>query len=133
MMQESEPTHSHFIGFLDGLSRNFRNNNDPNPDEDIGKTKARKIPKLLFWLPQDANKSEFAKYLRLCVDDIDNGSNINSKIYQDIDGIDPYHNAIYGKDAEGSILTRIDASVVAAGNAEKKNETGNETAKKTAV
>ena len=63
MKQESEPTHSHFIGCLDGLSRNFRSNNAPNPDEDIGKTRARKIQKLLFWLPQDANKSEFAKYL----------------------------------------------------------------------
>jgi len=133
MMQESEPTYSHFIGCLDGLSRNFQSNNTPNPDEDIGKTKARKIQKLLFWLPQDANKSEFAKYLWLCADDIDNGSNVNSKIYQDIDGIDPYHNAIYGKDAEGSLLTRINASVVAAGNEEKKNESGNKTAKKAAV
>jgi len=76
----------------------------------------------LFWLPQDANKSEFAKYLQLCAYDIDNGSNINSKIYQDIDSIDPYYNAIYGKDAERSLLTRIDASVVAAGNKEKKNK-----------
>ena len=56
MKQESEPTHSHFIGCLDGLSRSFQSNNPPNPDEDIGKTKARKIPKLLFWLPQDAKK-----------------------------------------------------------------------------
>ena len=102
-------------------------------DEDIIKTKARKIPKLLFWLPQDAIKSEFAKYLRLCSDDIDNGSNINSEIYQDTDCIDPYHNAIYGKDAEGSLLTWIYASVVAAGNEEKKNESGNKTAEKAAV
>ena len=133
VIQESEPTHSHFISFLYGLSRNFRNNNAPNPDEDIGKTKARKISKLLFWLPQDAIKSEFAKYLRLCADDIDNGSNINSEIYQDIDGMNPYHNAIYGNDAEGSLLTRIDASIVAAGNEGKKNESGNRTGKKAAV
>ena len=42
-------------------------------------------------------------------------------------------NAIYGKDAEGSLLTRTNDSVVAAGNEEKKNESGNKTTKKAAV
>ena len=111
--EENEPTHNHFISCLDGLLRNFTSNNESNPNEDVGKSKAWKKQKLILWLPQNASKIEFAKYLRLCADDIDNGTSFNSKIYQDIYGIDSYHNAIYGKDAEGSLLTRIDGSVVA--------------------
>ena len=106
MKQESEPTYNHFIGCLDGLSRRFANNNTRNPKEDVGKSKARKDQKIIFWLPQVASNTKFAKYLQLCAND--------SKIYQDIYGIDPYHNTIYGKDAEGILLTRIDDSVVAA-------------------
>ena len=63
MKQESEPIHNHFIGCLDGFSRNFACNNAPNPEEDVGKSKARKNQKLIFWLPQDASKIEFTKYL----------------------------------------------------------------------
>ena len=39
MKQENEPTHNHFIGCLDRLSRKFANNNAPNPEEDFGKFK----------------------------------------------------------------------------------------------
>ena len=107
MKQVDKPTHNHFIGCLDGLLRNCASNNARNPKDHVGKSKARKDQKLIFWLPQDASKTEFAKYLQLCADDIDNGTNLHSKIYQDIYGINPYHNDIYGKDAEGSLLTRI--------------------------
>ena len=131
MKQESEPTHNHFIGCLDGLSRNSASNNAPNPEEDVGKSKTRKDKKLIFWLPQDASKTESAKYLRLCANDIDNGTNLYSEIYQDIYGIDPYHTAIYGKDAEGSLLTRINGSIVAARKKEKNKP--DETTKRAAV
>ena len=82
------------------------------PNKTLGKPKLGRIRNLSL-VATNACKTEFAKYLWLCANDIDNCTNLNSEIYQDIYSIDPYHNTIYGKDAEGSLLTRIDGSVVA--------------------